>query len=219
MTNGGIEDPIALFSPTILEELADKDRFVGIMIDFYTAIAGHHDCYVETSHRRLRDAYDLWREDAGRMDLQMHPDSTTRDHFKDASLIAFWLRRMVPINQIQTSSEYASQFILGTETEALKLSDIQAHFARYGSEHCALFAGFYISLSYEVQCGAESVEAAENVSILGESSGTDVRLPDRFHDEFPMILKTKNISAHGLYMMYFSLFADIRWRVRGALVQ
>lgn len=217
MTNGGIADPIALFSPGIIPELRDKDRFVDVMCQFYGDMAGHHDCYITTSQRRFRDAHALWQEDAGRMELQRHPDSRALDHFKDASIISFWLRRMVPINDIQIASEYSAEYVKGGDLDSAKLTRVQAHFAKYGSELCALFAGFYLCLSYEVQRADDNKKAAKNVSILGDQSSQPLELPDRFLDEYPMLMKTKNISAHGLYMMYWALFADIRWRVKGAI--
>jgi hypothetical protein len=185
-------------------------------MQFYQLMASRHGCYVTASDRRFADAHDYWIDDAERMLGQSHPDTDTLDHFKHASIIAFWLRRLVPINDIYFGSETLAVRAPGGRAKLSQshVTNHQAHFVQYGSERCALYAGFYICLSYEVQRAETDKRGAENLVILGKDPPRGSDLPAQFREEYPMLLKTKNMSAHGLYMMYCALFSDIRWRVK-----
>jgi hypothetical protein len=159
-------------------------------------LASRWGCGVQLSVRRLGEAFDFWREDRTRTLAEGIATSVTLDHFKHASFIAFWLRRMLPINQTLVVSAYKS---VREDTDA---NDDQKFFLRYGNELCALLIGFQVCFFYEVgrRRGVQPVHALD----LRRYS-----LPRQTIADFVMILKHKNMSPHALYLMYKSLFTII----------
>lgn len=81
-----------------------------------------------------------------------------------------------------------------------------------GTELSALFAGFLICLVYEAQ-KASPVSGTSQVLGLGPMPN----LPERFETDFPVLMKTKNVSPQALYMMYAALFTPFSWRIGAAV--
>src|SRR5438874_2876380 len=126
--------------------------------------------------------------------------SVSLDHFKHASFIAFWLRRMLPINQSLVVSKYKS---VPEDTDA---NDDQKFFLRYGSELCALLIGFQICVFYEA---GKTPQGAADLHPDRLQNLKNYRLPQQTIADFVMILKHKNISPHALYLLYKSLFTTL----------
>ena len=211
-TPDGGREPFDLLSTDALVQLGDRDSFIACLDEFYRMVATQWGCEVITSDRRLGDAHDFWLDDVNRtqhlgIDRKRGapPDEETQlDHFKHGSIVAFWLRRLVPINETWHLMPNGQVDDSGRYTPG----DAQAHFLQYGNELCALLAGFNLIVNYELQRRQEDLKAA-GIEITEASRREYVRrlmLPARFKYEFPKLLKNKNISSHALYMMYRALF-------------
>lgn len=193
----------SLFSEGVLSELDDCDKFQRYMLHNFNAIANRLGLEVEVSQRRLIEAYDFWREDVARtLHEGIGKETIQLDHFKNAAFIAFWLRRMIPINATRlVHPKYANP---STAARARR-----QFFLRYGNEICALLVGYQICLNYEC---AKIYPARDSVHPLYGDRLTYLRmtkLPEALLSDFVMILKHKNMSPHSLYLLYKSLFAQL----------
>ena len=218
MSNEGKDIPegdgvFDLFATSTLTELQDRTNFIEIISSFYTTYCKMWDCAVDVSYRRIGEAYDYWRADVDRtLSKGIAGETTTLDHFKHAAFIAFWLRRMVPINDIWWTEEggavqartSSSMDALPEGTVVVGPSNEQKFFAKFGSELLALMTGFYICLIYEINAAGDEAESDEE----RENRIVAVAPPNRFLFEYPKLLKHKNISSHGMYMMFHSLFSE-----------
>lgn len=214
MPAGDREDVFALFAPNIVDTLLDRENFIDIVGEFYESLAKRYECAISVSHRRLGDAHDFWLADIPRtLSWGSDPSTVELDHFKHASIISFWLRRQIPINDIWFGSGNVATKVRGGD-ELFRATQKQADFSRYGSELCALYVGLYICLAYEIQAirvKAEDREGSGDKILLMEAEIKRIRLPSQFKSEYPMIMKHKNLSTHAMYMLYRSLFANIGW--------
>ena len=202
--------PFDLLSVRALARLRDREAFAYCLNNFYGLVAAQWKCTVAMSERRLGDAHDFWISDVKRtegfeMDPHEEPGSrkTKIDHFKHASIIVFWLRRLVPINETWPDLPDGSVF----EASSYTVTGDQDFFLQYGNEYCALMAGFFLIQNYEMQAAEE--RAAKNGIKFTDDDRREyvarLRLPERFKYEYPKLLKHKNISHHAIYMMYRSL--------------
>lgn len=203
MTKMKPEEEYSLLQEEIVERLEDSQWFMKCIDYNYKLLADRWGCSVYISRRRLGEAHDFWMEDVGRTLRESMPDGTKKlDHFKNASFIAFWLRRMIPINETNRSPSHP-----------LKPFDQKKvfQFFKHGNEICALLIGFQICLFYE----ASKVKPGGNnnkLVMLHEdrlSYLKSMKFPPALLDDFAMVLKHKNMSPHSLYMMYRSLFTTI----------
>lgn len=211
----------SLARPDVLElfEDGDEDIFLQVMGRFYEQVAQEWGCRVTVSGRRLIEALNFYVNDIQRtLEFGMEPKDATGledelkaddlpavlDHFKHASFLAFWLRRMVPINEMWALDENGDTI---AETQA-PLTPKQKHFLSFGNEYCALLAGLHIALNHELQRLQNRNDKLSNDDLhaLVAAQIAAVELPERFVYEFPRLLKHKNISSHALYMTYCSLF-------------
>ena len=193
----------SLFQENIIAQLEDRQWFIRCMAFNYSQLAARWGCGVQLSVRRLGEAYDFWREDHTRTLAEgIEATSISLDHFKHASFIAFWLRRMLPINQTLVVSRFRS---IPDDPSA---DENQRFFLRYGNELCALLIGFQICLFYEAGLKRSSgyvYEIRTNpIERLKQFS-----FPQNIIADFVMILKHKNMSPHALYLLYKSLFTTI----------
>jgi len=195
------------FNSDILKRVQDdRDAFIETLKGFFDSHATAWDCRLTISYRRLGEAYDFWRADVDRtLAKGIAGETTELDHFQHAAFIAFWLRRAVPINDIWwvkgSRSEVVESSLPTVQHVAFKPSNEQAFFARYGNELCSLSAGYYVCLAYEAAPKQADTEVGNvEKKLLAAAPGR------RFLFEFPKLLKHKNMSAHGLYMMYYSMF-------------
>ena len=149
----------------------------------------------------MGEAYDFWNQDQARtLEKGIEDGAEGLDHFKHAWFISFWLRRLTPINVTHRDVKAA-------HTNAEK----QDFFLRYGKEICALLIGYEICLYYEMAAIADEstgqtiVPMTEWEAVLKKTNFTQPLLRD-----FAMVLKHKNMSPHSLYLLFKSLFANIR---------
>lgn len=191
-----------LLQDEIIERLKDREWFIRCIGRNYQQLAARWGCRVHMSVRRLGEAHDFWLEDVDRvLKVGIQAGTTDLDHFKHASFIAFWLRRMIPVND--TNREPQS-VMARTATSAE-----QSKFFRYGNELCALLIGFQLCLFYESSKALE--KDGKIVPVVPDRMAyiKEINFPEGLRDDFAMVLKHKNISPHSLYLLYKSLFANI----------
>lgn len=205
-----------LYSVDVLDALEDREWFIEATAQFYDNYARAWGCYVTLSDRRLGDAWDFWQDDAYRTskvgidskhdadvaaeEIEGEDNPLKLDHFKHASMIAFWLRRVGPLNTMWGLTPERTSFV----ADDYALDKFQDHFIQYGSELAALMVGFHIILSYEIASFVEPGNASMRKDALSR-----IRVPFRFIYEYPRLLKHKNVSSQAIYMLYRSLFDEI----------
>jgi len=204
-----------LFAVDVLDKMADRQWFSDCVADFYGRTAVQWGCNIDVSGRRLGEAHDFWRDDADRtlllgidIDARRAPEDygaiSSLDDFKHAAMIAYWLRRLVPINTIRFVADETYPRAVAESS----VSTEQSHFSKYGNEMCALFVGFMLCLNHEMQAQEAKRKGGERAQYLAQRPTIlrEIRLPKRFVYEYPRLLKHKNISWHSVYMTYRSLF-------------
>lgn len=207
---GDEEDEFLLFESGVIEKIKVRPVFQKAIVQFIQRTAEVFGCHVTLSARRLDEAHDFWIGDVKRtLNTATTEDTTELDHFKHAAFIAFWLRRLVPINDIYFLNESRVPSAAGADNTAP--TDAQINFYRFGNELCALCVGFYICLAYETYAMAMR-EASDSTPVIYDGVGVKA-LPSNFLWEYPGLLKHKNVSPHGMYMLYRSLFDRLDWDV------
>lgn len=192
-----------LFSANIADKLKDREWFIACMAHNFSFIADEWNCITIVNKKRMGEAYDYWIEDLDRtLDKGIDRETVSLDHFKEASFLVFWLRRMIPIDT------YLKQNL--GDRYAGKMSDDQKYFLQYGNEICAFQIGFRICLYFEISRPYEQ----ENVTAIRHFPDIDThlknsRLKTRMLKDFVMIMKHKNMSPHSLFLLYKSLFTNI----------
>ncbi len=201
------DDEFLLFNPNIIPLLKDREFFRRALSQFYILMAGTYGCTVTLSDRRLSEAHDFWLGDVLRtLHSGAADDTTDLDHFKHAAFIAFWLRRLIPINDVWFRPNAAN--------DAAPPSGPQVKFSRFGNEICALLAGFYICMTYETVAMAERETDTQDARVISDAVAVR-ELPPHFLSEYPKLLKHKVLSPHSMYMLYRSLFDSLTWEIRG----
>ena len=193
------DETYSLFQKGIITRLADRSWYIDCIAHNYYELAKRSGCSIAISERRLGEAHDFWIEDQTRtLHEGMASGTTNLDHFKQAAFIAFWLRRMRPINETTSNKPLA-------EIADARNSRI-AHFVIYGNEILAIQVGLQICLFYET---ARAV-AAGAVTLPGRTNYLkSLQFPKDLRDDCAMVLKHKNMSPHSLYLLYRALFTSL----------
>lgn len=183
----------------ILGTLTRPEAFIDFMLANYNFIAEAYGFETNMSRRRLTEAQSLWMFDMDRVLKEMPPKTRQLDHFKQAAFLAFWLRRLLPVNETRLRHPPRGD-------ETMFFEQRQIDFLRYGNEIAALLIGFQICLFYE---SARATRAANEVAFHRDRADylRRVTFPQDLLMDYAMILKHKSLSPHSLYMMYRSLFA------------
>jgi hypothetical protein len=197
------EEAYSLFQQRIIENLRDnREWFISCIGYNYKFLADTWGCHVLMSARRLGEAHEYWYEDTKRtLSYGVEDGTKDLDHFKNSAFLAFWLKRMVPINECQRQAR-----VFGTDD--FDLIDVKK-FILKSNEICALLIGFQICLFYEM---SKLVTLNGNVVPLLPNRSErlkSIRFPPGLLADFAMVLKHKNMSPHGLYLMYRSLFTNL----------
>jgi hypothetical protein len=163
------------------------------------------DSMVQMSVRRLGEAYDFWQEDTRRALAEgSRPETRELDHFKHASFITFWLRRLCPVNETFLNRSFPNGRL------RRGVSEVQEHFLRCGNELCAFLIGLQICIHYEVMLREARQPNVVNLRVHTASFLQTCRLDDELLDDFVMILKHKNVSPHAIYIAFRSFFTNLR---------
>lgn len=179
--------------PRLLHQ--ELPNFFFNFIDYnFSRLAEQYKCTVTTSPMRMLDVFDAWRRDAkGWLDeMNRHQGTVGLDHFKHAGILAFWLRRRLVVERVTFVENPSPPF------EAGYVSPLQEHFAEFSNELLSFFLGFHFCLRYEFTPTGWDLSATN--------------LDDNYVATIATLLKRKNVSPHAMYLIYKSLFTELRPR-------
>lgn len=190
-----------LLGSDIIPKLTDRRFFIDAVIHNYALVAHSVGLMPICSNRRAGEAYEYWQADVNRtLNNGIDKGTTELDHFKNASFIAFWLRRMIPINEVRIISPQ------GTDTSERR-HERRVRYFKYGNELSAFLIGYKICINYEAQKiygNSETVKPfAKRVDYI-----RSLDLGDDLMSDYLMLWKHKNMSPYAFYLMYKSLFTS-----------
>ena len=143
-------------------------------------------------------------EDVDRVLHEAMPVGTeTLDHFKIGAYVGFWVRRMVPINSIQFSSNL-KQHNERARGNFASVTGEQEFFALYGNEIAAFNIAYDIAFHGETSRWKN--EGEEVSAFLQKFESTGLVPTSRTIKEIVVTLKHKHNSPHTLYTTLISLF-------------
>jgi hypothetical protein len=166
---------------------ATKQWFASCLAHQYDDIAKRHHCEIRLSPTRLEEARLLWLRDTGRIDIQ---GDTIPDHFKQAGFLAYWLRRRLVVNWWQRSL---------VEEATVE----QDKFLLSANEICAFLLGFRLCLYFEFK---EQIDGRDHIGHLLQ----ELTFASNLKFDVATLLKHKNVSPHALYLIYRTLFYDMK---------
>lgn len=191
-----------LLQPDIINKLQDRSFFIKAVVSNYALAAQQVGLAPLCSERRTSEAYFYWQSDIKRT-LSEGIEATTveLDHFKHAAFIPFWLRRVIPINEIRV------ELPQGEDKSSLRYQR-RIRYYKFGNELSSFLIGYKICANYE----AGRIYAADSKVkpiITRLDYLKSLHLRDEFLDDFLMLIKHKSMSPYSVYMMYRSLFSKI----------
>jgi hypothetical protein len=185
----------------IIQRLSLEPYFVACMAFNITEIGRQYDCRVEVSRYRLMESYTFWQADIDRTLAEGMPRATRDlDHYKYAAFLCFWLRRRVPINK------YMLIRSLG-DADAGAVSPKQAWFLMHGNEISAFLIALRL-VAFHHALALLGSGTAGPVPLASSLDGLDI--DERLKTDVAVQLKHKEVSPHGLYLMFRSLFSSPR---------
>ena len=158
----------------------------------FSEVARRYGCDVQLSADRLNEARLMWIAEADKFRVR---GGGPADQFKQAGLLAYWLRRRIVIKHKEETGV----------PSPLPNED----FLHYGNEICSFMVGFRICLFFETARKSSSERLAELASI---------HLDPEFLRDVAVVFYEKNVSPHAVYMIYRSLFYEIRGDSRSNVV-
>lgn len=196
--------------PDIFDKLQDIDWFLGFVeFQYRETVSGGSHLSPMISRYLLKETFSLWRKDLRRVS-HMELNGSELDHFKQAAHLCYWLRRSSPI------SDFADHLPDGAALSD-KQKDVRDLIFRYGNEFAAFDVGYRLCRFFEAKrddvtamllmTGPTSEEQQKALSAI-----TQFVLEEDYVKTICHFLKEKNVSPHALYLIYRSLFMDIRQR-------
>lgn len=172
----------------IFPQLKDRKWFIDCVAAHFT---NHHQIMrvnVRLSARRLQDAHSFWLGDEQRILQTEMSSSLELDHFKQAAHLAYWLRRSSPIVEIIDNSNSGFE----------NIDENREFHYKYANEYSAFMFGYDICRFFEAHRVDSGVFA------------NDFELDEDYVAVMCQFLKAKNVSPHALFLIYKSLFFNLR---------
>ena len=182
--------PSPLDRPDVFARLRDLGHFISDIHGHYTQEAEKSYLRVNVAEDRLRDAYTLWQSDLGRASGREYRGGEL-DQYKIAGYLCFWLRRMSPIVAMSENPQMG-QLDAGNEL-LQELFDDQKFLYKYANEYLAFEIGFRLCTNAELW----RVDNPIRRFVVPKQS---------FLHDVANTLKTKPVSPHALYLIYYALF-------------
>lgn len=197
-----------ILTPDVLEKLKDCEWFKRAISLEYRDIAKSYGCVVVMSSERLLQAHDIFLDDLDNGIKRHLPDGTTSlNQFKMSAYLTFWLRRMNPIRDIKPNMSLGDR--LTWVNSGSRLSKDAEEFMLLGNEIAALHIGMRLSLYFSI-----IGQNRNGVGQIHQERLAEMNLIDgETIVEFAKILKYKNISSHGLNMVFQMMCGDGRRKV------
>lgn len=174
-----------------ISRLSEQSTFMDDVFCHFEQEAAKCFLELEVSQERLIFAFEEWKKDTARVSLQEY-NGAQIDQYKLAGFLCFWLRRASPI--IHVSETKKSKGSAGNDIlEAL--AEEQEIFYKYANEYFAFDVGFRICRNVEIWRKLRPGEQRRYIVTRMQ-----------FLNDICVVLKTKSVSPHGLYLVYHALF-------------
>jgi len=142
-------------------------------------------CNCKVSEIEIETARQAWLRDVSSLKID---GGGTPDHFKQAGILSYWLRRRSPIRNFETFTKY--------DTEVGRYR--QNTFVQMYNEIGAYIFGYNL---------CRFAEAKAETSSSPDISGSLTKSPDfKYTHDMGVLMKNKHISPHALMMIYRALF-------------
>lgn len=194
--------------------------------------ARSYHCTINVAESRLQDLYAFWRKDVERNNdhgfRQTHRQTGEEvrmsiDHLKQAALLGFWIRRLLPI--IHTDAAY--ELCDGWTTDDVRIE--QDRFMGFDNEICAFKISLVLASIYEpddvpdlsivpfdpakrrerealIRDARRLRQKNANYAKAAERAGKKLKEWPEFRD-YLMVMKYKNFSPYSFYLILKSLLA------------
>jgi hypothetical protein len=167
--------------------ISGDDWFREAIFRTFSDVAAKRQCTIQLSKRRIREARELWLNEIQNMKIAGGGEP---DHFKQAGFLAYWLRRRVVISVVHEDTAFVG-------------NPAQLQFFQRPSEICAFLLGFRICLYF----AAGRKATAEREEYL-----SSIELDNAFISEASVLLFEKQLSPHAMYLIYRSMFYELKFR-------
>ena len=175
-----------------LEKLKTQTGFVEVFSEFAEAVLGRARLFPQLSKPRLIEAHGAWINDIDRVATHEKNLEDGLDHLKHAGHLAFWVRRLSPLVEAQDETKNLAD-AAGYDLSTHEI-DFRELLLGYANEYLAFDIGYQIARYYEI--------AKEGGSARAES----LVISRDYYRTMCHFLKYKNVSPHGLHLVYKSLF-------------
>jgi hypothetical protein len=173
----------------INEEVVTADHYFLKVVAFeLSEIAKQFGCICRVSITEIETARQLWIRDTAA--LKVEGDGTP-DHFKQAGILAYWLRRRAPLRNIATVLAYDTDVGRFRQQSFLHMSTELAAF-NFGHNMCS-----FVEASHAAKRGEGSITYLYNTAPNFD-----------FSHDISVLMKTKHISPHALMMIYRAMFTN-----------
>jgi len=202
--------------PDLFERLSDQNWFKRFLRTQYSIIYLSGRLRPQIIMNRLDESFELWQKDLVRI-RHVEENVGEPDHLKQAGHLAYWLRRAAPISEavpalagdempVQTWPIVVQTF--GSEMLAERQKILRDMLLQYGNEYAAFDIGFRICRYFEAKRIERSPDRSEGAAVPQDIRNMNPSL-SYLHD-VAHFLKEKNVSPHALYLIYRSLFLELR---------
>lgn len=192
----------------LFAKVLDVDWFLPF-INYQFASVSFANCSLRPvlSRYNLLEALSSYRSDIKDLERRENGGGEA-EQFKKAAFLAYWLRRVSPI-----------QSIIGTApaAKASTATDFQSFLIAYANEYCAFDLGFRIS-RYWVTRDEDLEHHSVRITSVYDGITNEIdfknishfRLSRAYIRDVCQLMKEKNVSPHALYLMYKGIFELFR---------
>lgn len=169
----------------VFDKISTFGGFTAFVEEYYIYLTEGTGIRLTFDAQRFASAYEFWRDDIDALPRKMQ--SGEPDHFKKSGFLAFWLRREPPVMCWDDSTVDLDQLSPQVQYQLTYLK-------KYGREYGAFMLGYTICLHFE--CSKSG----------GPYIPSKFGLTSKYIDDIMFFMKRMNVSPHGLYLIYESLF-------------
>jgi hypothetical protein len=173
-----------------LEAIKDRDEFRETFAEYGMHVLGIARFYPNLSKPRLYEAHGAWMNDLKRVQDREQHLTDGLDHFKQCGHLAFWLRRMTPVAELQDLDFGDAELPLNARE-----NELRGLLLGYHNEYLAFDFGYQICKYYETKHLDRPSQRARELALS----------PD-YYQTVCHFMKYKNVSPHALHLIYKSIF-------------
>jgi hypothetical protein len=173
-----------------LNKIKDRETFRDTFADYAMSVLGKAAFYPDFAKHRIYEAHGAWINDLKRVGEREQNLKDGLDHFKQCGHLAFWLRRMTPVAELQDLDFGDAELPLKPRERELR-----GFLIAYHHEYLAFDFAFQICKYYEVK----HLEKPSN-------RAAEIKLSPDYYQTVSHFMKYKNVSPHALHLIYKSIF-------------